>query len=98
MNYEDAFTDYESRRIDAAWDGFKHKNFLPMFNFIWYKRGFHEASYFLNNLTKKERRAFCCYYVIKYDSSKEHREKALKWYKKKGLEIDDNIIRGDKKN
>lgn len=91
-NYEKNFVDWEKRRDEATWDGFKNKNFTKMYDFLVAQNGVTEASYFLIHLNKYQKRCFCCVNVIKYHQEKEKRKKALKWWKRKGMDNFGNLI------
>lgn len=90
-NYEKNFIDWDKRRDDASWTGFKEKNYTLMYNFLTDVNGKTEASYFLLNMNKYQKRCFCCINVIKYHVDEKKRKKALKWWRKKGVEGFENI-------
>lgn len=81
MKYEEAFTDYEKMRYEAAWDGFKAGDYSKMYAFIFKKCGLETAEYFLS-LKKKEKKLYCARFVYLYHWDKEKCEKAKKYLEK----------------
>lgn len=81
MNYEETFTDFETMRVEAAWQGFKHKDYGMMYSYLNKRLGTTQANYF-QSLSKKEKRELCARVVYLYHPDKEKAEIAKKYYKK----------------
>lgn len=89
MNYAEAFTDWEKRREEAAWNGFKYKDYSRMYEYIHKRVGTIDANYW-NSMEKSKKRLFCARIVYLHHSEEEKRKMAEKYLNKhKG---EDDII------
>lgn len=87
MKYEDTFTDFEKMKYEAGWQGYKYKNFGPMYEYLMKKQGDINANFFLQEFTKRQKRVFCARVVYLNHPIKENALKAEKYYNKHKGEI-----------
>lgn len=81
MKYSEAFTDWEKRREEAGWEGFKYKKFSSMYYYLQQRASTRVAESF-NSLTKRQKRLFCARVVYFHHSNTEMQEKAKKYLDK----------------
>lgn len=81
MNYNEAFTDWEKRREEAAWLGLRYKDYSRMYSYIQQRIGTGQAETF-NGYSKATKRLFCARVVYLHSSDEEKRKKAKKYLEK----------------
>ena len=81
------FVDYQKRRYEAGWLGFKEKNYNKIIEYLNLRGGSLLATHFINE-TKKYKRCFCARIVYYYHPNKEYQKEAGVYYRKHREEFD----------
>lgn len=85
MNYEDVFTDWEKRRLEACRQGFLCKDFSYLYLWFMQRQGMQFAEEWNQTLSKAEKKELCAKMLVLYETDEKIRLKALKWLKGKGV-------------